>query len=416
MARRSKSIHPEALTMTTPLNVPVHLSAREQRVATLAASLAREFAPGAAEHDRSGAFAHTHYRRLHEAGYLRLALPRDFGGEGANLFEMVLAQERLAQGDAATAVGVGMLLNVIGRMAEEPQWPQAVFGRVCETIARDGGLINSVVTEPDLGSISRGGVPATSATPVPGGWLVSGHKIFVTAAPALRFLLTAVQLPPSEAAPQGEVARAIIEAPANGLRFEATWQDALSQRSGASDDAYFDQVFVAEERMVERAAIGAASAAPGANGWWLTLVAVYLGIAQAAVDAACDYANERVPSVLGQPIAGQPHIQHWIGRMQAGVISARAVLYDTARRWTQYPLERAAMGPQVAAAKHLVTNTACEVTDIGLRVAGGFSLTRGLTLERHFRDARGGLFQPPQDDLALGLLGRTALAARRELH
>ncbi len=59
-----------------------------------------------------------------------------------------------------------------------------------------------------------------------------------------------------------------------------------------------------------------------------------------------------------------------------------------------------------------MTNTACSVTDLGLRVAGGFSLTRGTTLERHFRDARGGLFQPPQDDLALGLLGRSALAAR----
>ncbi len=83
------------------------------------------------------------------------------------------------------------------------------------------------------------------------------------------------------------------------------------------------------------------------------------------------------------------------------------------RRWAQRPQDRAALGPQVAAAKHFVTNTACTVTDLGLRVAGGFSLTRQLTLERHFRDARGGLFQPPQDDLALGLLGRTALAARR---
>ena len=59
-----------------------------------------------------------------------------------------------------------------------------------------------------------------------------------------------------------------------------------------------------------------------------------------------------------------------------------------------------------------MTSAACRVTDIGLRVAGGFGLTRKLTLERHFRDARGGLFQPPQDDLALALVGRAALAAR----
>ena len=52
------------------------------------------------------------------------------------------------------------------------------------------------------------------------------------------------------------------------------------------------------------------------------------------------------------------------------------------------------------------------MTETALRVAGGFSLTPGLPLERYFRDARAGLFAPPQDDLALGIAGRAALAAR----
>ena len=396
------------------LNTPPDLSPRERRIADLAAGLAAELAPGAAEADRTGRFPLDHYRRLHEAGYLRLALPRDHGGEGANLFEMVLAQERLAQGDAAAAIGVGMLLNVVGRVAEEPSWPEPLWSEVCRTLAREGGLVNSVVTEPELGSISRGGVPATVAVPVPGGYEISGHKIFVTAAPALRYLLTGVYLPPSERAPQGEVARLLVEAPAPGLRYEVTWADALSQRSGGSDDAYFDRVFVPEDRVIDRSPIGGTPTPPVPNGWWLTLVAVYLGVAQASLDAAADYANERVPSVLGTPIAGLPHIQQWIGQMQLQFFGARAALYQVARHWTNRPQDRPALGPQVAAAKHLVTNAACAITETGLRVAGGFSLTRRLTLERHFRDARGGLFQPPQDDIALGLLGRSALAARRE--
>jgi alkylation response protein AidB-like acyl-CoA dehydrogenase len=400
--------------MTTSLNVPPGLELREIRVIELASALAQELAPSANEHDRSGRFPSGHYRRLHEAGYLRLAIPREYGGEAAGLFEMVLAQERLAAGDAATAIGVGMLLNVIGRLAEEPLWPEPVFAEVCGTIAREGGLVNSVVSEPDLGSISRGGVPATAARPVEGGWRISGHKIFVTAAPALRFLLTAVHLPPSAAAPQGEVARAIVEAPAAGLRIASTWSDALSQRSGGSDDAFFEDVFVSDARVVERTPIGQPPRPPAANGWWLGLVAVYLGIAQGTLDAAIDYARGRRPSVLGEPIASLAHVQQWIGQMQAQVISARAVLYEAARHWSSRPQDRPLLGPRIAAAKYLVTNTACTVTDLGLRVGGGFSLTRRLVLERHFRDARGGLFQPPQDDLALGLLGRAAIAARGE--
>ena len=120
MAPASTSNLTDPAMTTTVLNTPPDLTPNEQRIAALATSLARELAPGAAEHDRTGAFALHHHQRLHEAGYLRLALPRDHGGDGASLFEMVLAQERLAQGDAATAVGVGMLLNVIGKAREEP--------------------------------------------------------------------------------------------------------------------------------------------------------------------------------------------------------------------------------------------------------------------------------------------------------
>jgi len=401
------------------LTLPHDLAPRERRTAGLASALAEELAPSAAEHDRRGRFPIEHYQRLHEAGYLRLALPRDYGGDGAGLFEMVLAQERLAQGDTATAVAVGMLLNVIGRLAEqhpdERGWPEHVFAKVCTTIAREGGLLNSVVTEPALGSVSRGGVPAARAEPADGGWRISGRKIFATGAPALRFLLTAVQLPPSAAAPQGEVARAIVEAPAEGLRIEPTWHDNLSQRSGGSDDVVYDRVFVPDDHLVERSVIGAATATPpAANGWWLTVTAAYLGAGQAALAAAAQYANERTPSALGRPIAEQPHIQQWIGQMHAQLIGARAVLHETARHWAARPADRPQLVARIAAAKYLVTNTVCAVTELGLRVAGGFGLTRQTTLERHFRDARGGLFMPPQDDLALGLLGRSALAAQRD--
>lgn len=395
-------------------HLPHDASERERRAAARAAALADELAPLTDAYDRDGRFPLEHYRRLHEAGHLRLAIPRDHGGEGGSLFEVVLAQEQLGRASVALGIGAAMSFNLIGRLVEEPGlWPAAVTARVLGSLARDGGLINSVVTEPALGSISRGGLPETTATPVAGGWSVSGHKIFVTAAPALRWLVTAVRLPPSAAAPQGELARALVEAPAAGLRFEATWADALSQRSGGSDDAFFDRVSVPDDQIVERQAIGAQNVPPPPNGWWLSLVAVYLGTAQAAVDAAADYAHHRVPSVLGQPLAGQAAIQQKIGRLQATVDAARALLYDTARRWSLQPGQRATLGTAIATAKYHVTHAACQVTEQALDIAGGFSLTRTLPLERFFRDARGGLYQPLQDDLALAAIGRQALARRR---
>lgn len=391
------------------------LTERQAQLVALADALAARNAERAELHDRDGSFPHASYADLHAAGYLRLAIPEKYGGAGASLFELTLAQAHLARGDGATALAAGMLIQLIGRLAEERAWPEPVFAAVCRELAQHGGLINSVVTEPELGSISRGGVPRTTAAPVAGGWSVSGHKIFATGGPALRFLVVGVALPPSEAAPAGETASAIVRADATGVRHAATWGDSLSMRTAGNDDFTFDQVFVPEGWLVGRRPVGApvpAGKAPGLSGWSLPVAAVYLGIGQAACDVACDYANSRRPPSLPGPIADLPHIQQWIGRMQVGLDAARAVLYTTARAWDAQPELRPTLGPRVAGAKYLATSAACEATELALRVAGGFSLTRALPLERYFRDARAGLFNPPQDDLALAQVGRAALASR----
>jgi alkylation response protein AidB-like acyl-CoA dehydrogenase len=398
------------------MSLPHALTPRQQRFVTLADTLAARFAERAAAHDRDGSFPFENYAELHEAGYLRLVLPAEYGGEGADVFEMALAQERLARGDGATALAAAMLVQIIGRGSEARDWPEPVFATICRTIAAEGGLINGVVTEPELGSISRGGVPSTTATPTEGGWLINGRKIFATGAPALRYFVTGVVLPPSEDAPNGATASAIVQAGAAGLRVESTWGDSLSLRTVGNDDVFYENVFVPDEWLVNRRSIGVplpAGQQPGLSAWGLTISAVYLGIGQAACDAACDYANNRVPPALGKPIAELPHIQQWIGEIQITLDAARALLYATARDWIAHPEARPALVPRIAAAKYLCTNGACAATDKALRVAGGFGLTRDLPLERYFRDARAGLFHPPQDDLALGQVGRAALAARR---
>ena len=210
-----------------------------------------------------------------------------------------------------------------------------VLAEICTTLARDGGTINNCVTEAELGSISRGGLPAMTGTRADGGWHISGRKIFVTGAPVLRFLATAVVLPPSDAAPQGELVSALVEGGSPGLSIEDTWSGALGLRGCGNYAVNYDNVFVPDARIVERVTIGGERKRPGITGWNLPLAAVYLGIGQAACDAACHYANNRVPAALGAPIAGQPHIQQWIGEIDLTLRAARTVLHDTARAWVE---------------------------------------------------------------------------------
>lgn len=388
-------------------------TAAQARMMDLAAELAHRFDAHVAGNDGVSRFPIENYADLHQSGYLRLALPVAHGGEGMDVFSMVLAQEVLARGDASTALVCGMNLALMGRVIDGKAWPEPVLADTCGTLARDGGTINNCVTEAELGSISRGGLPSMQAERVAGGWLLTGRKIFITGAPVLRFLLTAVVLPPGDTAPEGELVNAIVESGTPGLSIENTWAGSLGLRGCGNDDVVYDRVFVPDERIVERVVIGQPRRAQGGSTWNLVLAGVALGIGQAACDAAAHYANHRVPAALGQPIATQPHIQQWIGQMDVALRGARAALHDTARAASAGVLAESEIGPAVAAVKYLCTNAACSVTDTALRVAGGFSMTKSLPLERYFRDARGGLFQPPQDDLALMLLGRTAMAAER---
>jgi len=375
-----------------------------------AGALAARFSERVQVNDVASVFPRENYRDLHEAGYLRLALPVAYGGEGADVFDMVLAQEILGRGDASTALVVGMMLSLLGRVIDDRAWSDDVLADICGTLAREGGTINNCVTEAELGSISRGGLPAMTGERAEGGWRVTGRKIFVTGAPVLRFLVTAVVLPPSEAAPQGELVSAIVEGGSPGLSIDDTWSGALGLRGCGNEAVNYDHVFVPDARIVERIAVGGPRKAPGTNGWNLPLAALYLGIGQAACDVAAHYANNRVPPALGKPIASAPHVQQWLGEMDVTLRAARAVLHDAARTFVAGNVPRD-FGATIAAAKYLCTNAACTVTETALRVAGGFSMTRDLPLERYFRDARGGLFQPPQDDLALGTIGRAALEA-----
>ena len=91
---------------------------REQRFVDLAAGLADDFAPRAAQHDEEASFPHENYARLRETGYTIMTIPERLGGLGATLLERLKAQERLAQGCGATALAINMHFNVLGLLID----------------------------------------------------------------------------------------------------------------------------------------------------------------------------------------------------------------------------------------------------------------------------------------------------------
>jgi alkylation response protein AidB-like acyl-CoA dehydrogenase len=135
-----------------------------------------------------------------------------------------------------------------------------------------------------------------------------------------------------------------------------------------------------------------------------------MGVASAALQCAVSYAQDRVPPSLGRPIATLENIQRRLGEAELLLHQARMQLYYTADLWDRYPDRRVDLSELVLVAKYTATNNAVTVVDHCMRVAGGISMSKTLPLERYYRDVRGGIGHPVQDDQLLVILGKAAIA------
>ncbi|WP_338786700.1 acyl-CoA dehydrogenase family protein [Metabacillus sp. FJAT-53654] len=361
--------------------------------------LAKEFSLTAEQYDQEGAFPFKHFDRLKKEGYLKLTIPKQYGGDGASLYEFLLVQEKIAQGDAATALSLGWHLSIIMQLNETQTWDTKTFEKICKEIITDQKLINSAATEPNSGSPARGGKPETIAKKNENKWLINGKKIFTSLAPALDYFIV-----PATIEETGEIGDFLIPRSQIGLSIEETW-DTLGMRGTRSDDLILHNVEVPLEALVERKQ---KKVRPAAQGWLLHIPACYIGIAISARNEAVEFAKTYQPTSLPHPIKDVPEVRRKVAEIDLKLTTARTFMYSVAEKWDIAPDERAQLAYDLAVAKSIVTNTAVEVVDLAMRIVGGQSLFRSNALQRHYRDVRAGLHNPPSDDITLKILADRA--------
>lgn len=420
---------------------------REAKLAAWADRLAERFAERAAKHDREGSFPFENFEELKAAGYAKLTLAQEQGGDGVSLYEWLLVQERIARGDGSTALSAGWHGGMMLHYRETDIWPEPSYSNFCRDVAGSGAMINKFASERATGSPTRGGRPQTTAVRVEGGWKLSGRKTYSTLSPLLTDYIVSAGIEnspevgdfivrlggeadePAYAAgspfdadgtslPElGEIARraqaseqrAAELRSAAGVTLEETW-DTLGMRATGSHDIVLNEVFVPDEQVMGIYAPGEKKGGvDDGDGWMLHIPACYLGIAYAARDYALNFAKNYTPNSLKEPIAALPHIRQWIGQIDSELRLARTALYDIADRWDRLPDERAAMRPEFGWVKYNATHLAAQVVDKAMKIVGGASLSKSVLLERYYRDVRAGLHNPPMEDAVLQSLARTAL-------
>lgn len=365
-----------------------------------ARALAGQIAARADAADRAGRLPPEDIAALKAARCTGWSVPREHGGWGLTMREHVEAQMALAEGSGATAIVLAMTGQIFGHARETQPWPAEDYERFCAWAA-EGAFFNSVASEPAMGSPSRGAFFRTRAERDGDCWRINGHKNWITGGEHLDYMLVSLSV-------DDGTGLMLVPNGLPGIEWQHTWGDALSLRASSSDDVFFHDVRVPVDHLISRA--DGPKKTP--NAWFpMLLAATYLGVATAARDAIIRYALERVPTNLGKPIATLPKIQRQIGEIDMALQAARLMLLDTAAAWTGTLENRSQVYPRVVLAKHLASETAIDVTDRALRIAGGAALSHDLPLERYFRDVRAGAFQPPSGDTALEMIGRSAIEA-----
>lgn len=364
-------------------------------------NLSKRFFSRAHKVDIEGGFPFENIQDLKNTGYTSLTVSKKYGGNEISLYDMLRFQEKIAEGDGATALSIGWHMGIIKNLSEKNSWNKNIFNKICEDVL-NGSLINSAATEPRTGSPTRGGRPETIAHKEGNQWIINGRKIFTTMAPVLDYFIVSATLKDTN-----QVGNFLIPRSTKGIVIEETW-DSIALRGTGSHDLILQNVSVPEEYFVEQIGIEGKRA----SGWLLHIPACYLGIAKAAKKYAIEFALDYSPNSVEGTIIELPNVRQKIGEMELKLMESEYFLHSVAKQWDDSDEQgRGIMGPLLGAAKLTVTNNAITVVDLAMRLVGARSLSLKNPLQRYYRDVRAGLHNPPMDDMTIQLLANNAIQA-----
>lgn len=378
------------------------------------ARVTRRIAESAREYDHSGAVPVKGLVAAHEAGLLTASVGERWGGPGLGTAAIARILVAIGEGDASVGLLAANTLSAHRAQAHEDRWPTGEYARAIERSAREVTLINTTRAEPDLGAPARGGLPATTARRTAHGWLVNGTKAYATGGSALAYhLVWAVAAGHGEPAAQPRVGHVVVRGDAPGIAWTDTW-DHLGLRASNTHDVTYTDVSVPGDAFIEipRQPDGSyRDPAVDAGLESLAFVAIYVGVARAARAAFVEFANDRVPSALGRPIASTERIQTVAGEIDAQIAQAETLLFGALLRADAGEHE---LLPQLSVVKALIVRSVVAAVEAAVSAIGNPGLTRSLPFERLLRDVLCARVHPPQEDAALAANGRRILAAREK--
>ncbi|XP_005106286.1 short-chain specific acyl-CoA dehydrogenase, mitochondrial [Aplysia californica] len=335
-----------------------------------------ELIPVAAQLDRDHMFPKEQVRQMGELGLMCMDVPESDGGTGLDYLAYAIAMEEISRGCAST----GCIMSVNNSLYLGPILKNATAAQKEKfmTPFLSGEQVGCfALSEPGNGSDA--GAASTTAQLQSGQWVLNGTKAWITN--GYEAGATVVFATTDKSKKHKGISAFLVPKPMEGLSLGKK-EDKLGINATSTCYLIFEDCAIPEDYLLGQPGMGFKIAMQTLDAGRIGIAAQGLGIAQAALDCAVDYALKR--NSFGVPIAKMQTVQMKIADMETRLESARlltwkaAMLKDAGRNFTK----------EAAMAKLAASETATFNAHNAIQILGGMGFVKDMPAERHYRDAR----------------------------
>lgn len=356
-----------------------------------------EIAPHVADWESAGDFPNEVFHRAGELGFLGLAFPERFGGQGGDYWAHVVFLEEVGRVSQAVA----MVLSVQTDMATPPIREFGTEDQIERWLkpALRGELIGAIgITEPDTGS----DVASIRTRAVRDGdeWVLNGSKMYITNGARADFITMVVRT--SEAGggdPRGGISMFIVDTSLPGFTVSKKL-DKAGMRLSDTALLYMDDVRLGKDALLGPEGEGFKQIMWELQGERLGVSVFGVAGARAVLQEAIGYARAR--EAFGNPIGHYQAVSHRLAEMATEIEAVQALVYECCDLWNRgiYATE------EVAMAKLAVGQLSSWVADQAVQTLGGAGLVEGSFVSREWLGMRIGRIGGGSDEVQRQILAR----------
>jgi len=341
-----------------------------------------EIAPIAAEIDESAAFPTDTVKKMGELGFMGIEIPEEYGGTGMDTLSYVLAMIEISKACAShgaiMSVNNSLVCHGIHKYGTEEQKRAFLM-----PLASGEKLGSYSLTEPQAGS-DPANMRCTAVYDAGADeYVINGLKAWVTSGPVADYIILFAMTDMSQG--HRGISAFIVDTQLPGFS-PGKVEPKLGIRASHTSELVFEDYRLPASYRLGKEGLGFKVALSILDAGRIGIAAQAVGIAEAAYEAARDYAKER--EQFGQPIAEFQAIQWMLADMKTRIEASRLLTYQAAMAKDEAEKSGGRYSLEAAMAKLFASETAMWVTTKAVQIYGGNGYSKEYPVERHFRDAK----------------------------